>query len=206
MQDYNIAEIPVVADNIKYEVHEGKIFYMAGASTGHGNASGNIFNIFKNFLKGKKCQVFGEGMNVIFKNNFRQFMPDVKIVCDKNKIKNDGIHGAPDLVVEILSPRTKKNDRGYKLKVYELYGVKEYWIVDIISKNVEVYLLKENRLELDDIYHYYSDEEIKEIEGYESETAEIKAERELMKIKTMQTSLFGEELIITIADVFENIE
>ena len=140
------------------------------------------------------------------KRNFRQFMPDVKIVCDPDKIKKDGIHGAPDLIVEVLSPTTQTNDKGYKFKLYEQNGVKEYWIVDINGKNIEVYLLKDNQFELDNVYHHYSDEEIKEIEGFESESDELKAEKELIKIKTMKTSLFGDELIINIADIFENID
>ena len=77
--------------------------------------------------------------------------------------------------------------------------------MDINNKNVEVYLLKENKFELDNIYHHYSDEEVKEIEESEIETDEVKAEKELIKIKTMKTSLFGDDLIINIADVFENI-
>ncbi|MCL1858914.1 MAG: Uma2 family endonuclease [Oscillospiraceae bacterium] len=206
MQEYN-REI-LIDESQRYEIHDGKIYYMAGASTGHGNATGNIFNIFKNFLKGKKCRVFNESVNVTFKNNFRQFLPDVKIVCDPNKIKDDGIHGAPDLIVEVISKSTAKYDRGYKLKVYELYRVKEYWIIDINSKNIEVYLLKENRLELDNIYHHYSDEEIKTAGEYaecELEVPAVKAEIELIKIKTMKTFLFGNDLIINIADIFENI-
>jgi len=204
MQDYNIDMELQLSENRRYEIHDGKIYYMAGTTTGHNYISINIQTIFKNFLKGKKCKVFGENVNIIFKSNFRQYMPDVKIVCDPNKIKDNAIHGAPDLIVEILSPRTKKNDRGYKFKVYELYGVKEYWIVDIDGKNIEAYILKDDgRFELDDVYHHYSDEEIKKIEEYEIETEETIAEKELIKIKTMKTSIFGDDLIIEIADVFE---
>jgi len=206
MQGQDIERDLKFKEPINYELHDGKIFYMAGAPTGHGNATGNIFYIFKNFLRGKKCQVFNENVNVIFKRNFRQFLPDVKIVCDPNKIKKNGIHGSPDLIVEVLSLSTQKNDRGYKLKVYEQNGVKEYWIVDVNSKHIEVYLLKDGKYELDNIYHHYTDEEIEEIEEYEIETDDIKAEKELVKIKTMKTSIFGDDLIITIADVFENID
>jgi len=206
MQEQNIEREISFKETVRYEIHDGKIYNMAGATTGHGDAVVNITTIFKNFLKGKKCRVFNESVNVTLKRNFRQFLPDVKIVCDPNKIKKDGIHGAPDLIVEVISQSTVKNDKGYKFKVYEQNGVKEYWIVDINNKNVEVYLLKENKFELDDIYHHYSDEEVREIEEYEIENDEVKAEKELIKIKTMKTSLFGDELIITIADIFENIE
>ena len=206
MQEYKIERDILFKENRRYEIHDGKIYYMAGASTGHSEISCNIIKIFKNFLKGKKCRVFNNEVNVTFKKNFRQYMPDVKIVCDSDKIKKDGIHGAPDLIVEVLSPNTQQNDRGYKFKVYEQNGVKEYWLVDANNKNIEVYLLgDENEFALDYIYHHYSDEEIKEIEEYEYETEDIKAEKEQMKVKTMKTSIFGDELIITIADVFENV-
>ena len=194
----------------KYEIHDGKIYYMAGTSTGHGDVSGNIFNIFRNFLKGKKCRVFNNEVNVTFKKHFRRFLPDVKIVCDPSKIKGNGIHGAPDLVVEVLSPRTKNNDKGYKFRIYEHYGVKEYWLVDISNKTIEVYLLnEESRLEYDNTYQYYSEEEIKEIE--ENDEIEILSEgeiseKELVKIKTFTTSIFGDDLHISIGDVFENID
>ena len=190
----------------KYEIHDGKIYYMAGAATGHGDAVMNISTLFKNFLKGKKCRVFNESVNVTLKRNFRKFLPDVKIVCDPGKIKKDGIYGAPDLIVEVLSPSTQENDRGYKFKLYEQNGVKEYWIVDINSKNVEVYLLKDDRFELDKIYHHYTDEEIKEVEETVIETDDIIAQREQIKIKTMKTSLFGDDFIINTADIFENID
>ena len=206
MQEYKIERELTLGENRGYEIHDGKIYYMADASTGHSEVSGNILAIFKNFLKGKKCRVFNNEVNVMFKRNFRQFLPDVKIVCDSDKIKKDGIYGAPDLVVEVLSPNTQQNDRGYKFKVYEQNGVKEYWLVDVNNKNIEVYLLKgDDKFELDNIYHRYSDEEIQEIEECEIETDDIKADKELIKIKTMKTSVFGDELIIAITDVFENV-
>ncbi|MCL2774734.1 MAG: Uma2 family endonuclease [Oscillospiraceae bacterium] len=209
MEDYDIKkELPdlLFKEPRRYEIHEGKIYYMAGAPTGHGDVILNLTTLFKNFLKGRKWRVFNENVNVTFKRNFREYMPDVKIVCDPNKIKKDGIHGAPDLIVEVLSPNTQKNDRGYKFDLYEQNGVKEYWIVDIGNKNVEVYLLKDNKFELDNIYHHFSDEDIKEIEEFEIENDEVKAEKEMIKVKTMKTSLFGDDLIINIADVFENID
>ena len=163
MQDYSIGKDVLVDENRRYEIHDGKIYYMAGTSTSHSEVTGNILTLFKNFLKGKKCRVFNESANVFFKMNFREYLPDVKIVCDPKIIRNDGIHGAPDLIVEVLSPSTQSNDRGFKFKIYEYYGVKEYWLVDIYSKNVEVYLLKDGKFELDNIYHHYSEEDIKYI-------------------------------------------
>ena len=72
-----------------------------------------------------------------------RFVPDFMVVCDREKIKADGVHSAPDLVLEVLSPSTAKNDKGYKKSVYESSGVPEYWIVSPKEKSIEVYLLQD---------------------------------------------------------------
>lgn len=67
---------------------------------------------------------------------------------NKDRIKKNYIEGAPDVVIEIISPESAKRDRGYKFKRYALEGVREYWIVDPINENVEVYALTENGFQL----------------------------------------------------------
>jgi len=74
------------------------------------------------------------------------------IVCNKNIIKLDGIHGSPDLVVEVLSLGTAKNDKGNKKDLYESSGVKEYWIVDPNAHSIEAYLLSDGKYKLDGFY------------------------------------------------------
>lgn len=64
------------------------------------------------------------------------------VVCNKDIIKKDGVHGVPDLIVEVISPSTAKKDKGYKKDLYETCGVKEYWLVDTDNRSIEVYLLK----------------------------------------------------------------
>jgi len=61
----------IFSENVRYEIREGKIYYMAGTSTGHNFASTNILNIFGPFLKGKRCKVFGENVDVIFHGNYK---------------------------------------------------------------------------------------------------------------------------------------
>ena len=65
--------------------------------------------------------------------------PDIMVVCNKDKIHDDGIHGAPDLVVEITSPSTKKKDSGVKLFKYRTEGMREYWIVDPEEESTAFY-------------------------------------------------------------------
>lgn len=139
------------------EMLNGKVVLMSPRpSINHYRISGNIYTIFRSYLKGKTCEAFGDGVD-LYLTDIDRFVPDGMIVCNKNFIKKDGIHGAPDLVVEILSPSTARNDRGHKKRVYEAVGVREYWIVEPETKSVEVYLLKDGKLELDEIYSIYPD-------------------------------------------------
>ena len=122
------------------ELLGGRIYMMSSPTVNHSQIASNIYYAFRSYLKGKTCRPFNDGVDVYLTENDR-VIPDAMIVCNKNIIRLDGIHGAPDLVVEVLSPGTAKNDRGYKKNLYETAGVKEYWIVDPISHSIEVYIL-----------------------------------------------------------------
>ena len=84
------------------EIINGKIYMMAGTSVEHGDATRNLMLIFGGYLRGKKCRVFGEGIKVKFDEDSPETLPDVKIVCDPNKLKKNHIEGAPDFIAEIL--------------------------------------------------------------------------------------------------------
>ena len=79
-------------------------------------------------------------------------VPDFFAVCDRSKIKKDGVYGAPDLVAEVLSPSTMLYDKGVKKDLYQKAGVKEYWIVEPNLKYIEVYLLQDRVYVLSAIY------------------------------------------------------
>ena len=101
------------------------------------------------------------------------FRPDVSVFTDPNLIGKDGkIHGAPELCVEILSPSTAKNDLGIKMTLYARNGVKEYWIVNPISKDILVYKLSDGHYLLDDVYHDYDQAELDSLSA--PERAEVK--------------------------------
>lgn len=182
------------------EIINGKVYLMAGASANHNYAVGNLLLIFGGHLKGKKCRVFGEGMNIKFDKD-NEVLPDIKIVCDPNKIKRAHIDGAPDFIIEVLSPRTRTKDMTEKKDLYEKYGVKEYWIIDTDRKTIEVYILKDGKYVKDYTYTKFDEEDIKDIEIFGNEE-----EKEMLKVTTVKTSLYGDDLIINIADIFENID
>lgn len=138
------------------ELINGKIVAMSPAATNHNRVAGNIHGIFWSYLRGKPCIPFGDGEKV-FLTETDHFVPDFMVVCDRDKIKADGVHGAPDLVVEILSPSTGMHDKGRKKRVYERCGVSEYWIVSPEARSVDVYLLEEGRFELRGSYSVYPD-------------------------------------------------
>ena len=134
------------------ELLNGNIIMMSPRpSINHNRIAFNIARIFSDYLKGKPCESFCDGIDVYLTDHDR-VIPDAMIVCKKDIIKQDGIHGAPDLIVEVLSPGTAKNDRGYKKDLYEKSGVKEYWIVDPWGRLIETYILIDGKYVLDEIY------------------------------------------------------
>ena len=115
----------------------------------------------KTFFKDKTCEVYPAPFDVRLDEEENSpddkiiniVQPDVSIVCDKNKIDDRGCRGAPDLIVEILSPSTAKKDFNEKYLLYERYGVKEYWIADPANKVIHLYKRNdENRFELEKIF------------------------------------------------------
>lgn len=143
-------------EEFREELLNGKIVMMSSPSINHYQITFNIVLAFQTYLKGKTCRAFGDGVDVYLTENDR-VIPDAMIVCSKNIIKSDGIHGAPDLVVEVLSPSTAKNDRSYKKDLYENAGVKEYWIVEPNVQSIEVYHLSEGKYVIDDYYALFPD-------------------------------------------------
>lgn len=122
---------------------------MAAPSSTHQAISMEISRQLANFLDGKPCRVYPAPFDVrlfekdedVPKDVDTVVEPDISVVCDRNKIDSLGCKGAPDLVVEILSPSSLRKDRLVKLRLYQRAGVREYWIADPANKSVQVFLL-----------------------------------------------------------------
>lgn len=139
------------------ELIGGKVVMMApGPAWNHMAVSGNIYGIFRDYLKGKKCTPIQDGFD-LFLTEEEHYIPDFMVVCDPDKIKVNGVYGAPDLVVEVLSPSTMRNDKTHKKDVYAKCGVREYWIVDPAGKSVEVYRTDGAEFVLHDVYALHPD-------------------------------------------------
>lgn len=146
------------ADYMRFEFEErlelikGYIFKMRPApSRIHQKISGRIYVPIYNALNGHKCEVYSAPFDVRLakksvddKEVFTVVQPDIVVVCDQAKLDKRGCIGAPDIVVEILSPGNNKKELINKYEVYEEAGVKEYWIVSSSEKTFFRYILDDN--------------------------------------------------------------
>ncbi len=146
---YTFADYLVWEENEHIELLNGELIMMAPPSTRHQLISGELFRQLANFLEGKKCRVFHApfGVRLFEEKNDKPeniqtvFEPDISVICDLNKLDKYGCKGAPDFIIEILSPSTQKHDRIIKLQQYQHAGVKEYWIVSPEDETVQIFLL-----------------------------------------------------------------
>ncbi|MBI4745712.1 MAG: Uma2 family endonuclease [Deltaproteobacteria bacterium] len=127
------------SDDERWEVIEGVAYNMTPSpSFTHQKIAGNVYGILRDKLRGKPCTPAIAPLDVYLDDiNFVQ--PDVMVVCDKNKLK-EKIYGAPDVIIEVLSPHTSLKDKREKKALYERNGVKEYVIVDPLEQYVERFL------------------------------------------------------------------
>ena len=147
------------ADYLKFsydemvEIIKGKIFKMSPApSSKHQVISRNLCGLLFNHLRCKKCQCFDAPFDVILPVKGKDCMqsdrivqPDIIVVCDPSKIREKGCFGAPDWIIEILSPHTTKKDIQDKFDLYEESGVQEYWIIEPKNNTVEVFVLENDK-------------------------------------------------------------
>ena len=174
-------------------IHGQTVLMSPSPNARHNGVIANLCAIFRPFLRGKRCRLFIDGIDVHLDEE-NTFVPDLAIVCDRRKIKGDGIHGAPDFVVEVLSLSTMARDKGVKKNAYERAGVQEYWIVDPVSESIEVYHLQNGRFELDHAYVVFP----------EWEWARMSEEERAEARLSVKVSLY-DDLEIDIREVFEDI-
>jgi len=178
----------------KNELINGVSYISPGPCVNHHDVAFNIGVFFRSKLKGSTYRVFIDSLSLhLSEENI--FVPDVMVVCDTSIIKVNGIYGAPDLVAEVLSPSSNKRDRVDKKKAYEKFGVKEYWIVDIKNKSVEVYVLERGRLLAHNVHTI--------IPQYELDSM---SDEDRAAIAYKFTASIFEGFMIDIRDIFEGID
>lgn len=162
-----------------FEMIGGKKIMSPTANIGHGIiVSGLMTTIGLYARKNKIGYAFADNMDVHFPDG-NLFRPDFTVICkEKSDIitKNFGgtIEGVPDMVCEVLSKSTRKNDLTIKKDIYESNGVREYWVIDPYTQTVSVYLLRAGKFEFADEYIYYDEKEFSLLD--ENERADVKFE------------------------------
>ena len=133
---YNLPE------NIRAELIDGQFYYMAAPSRIHQKILGYLYNKITNYIdaKGGTCEVYPAPFAVkLFNDRDTIVEPDISIICDHDKLTDRGCSGAPDWIIEIVSPSNSGHDYIRKLNLYAEAGVREYWIVNPMTKLVYVY-------------------------------------------------------------------
>ena len=136
-------------DGERWELIDGVPYAMSPApSRIHQEISGNLYGQFFNFLRNKPCKVYSAPFDVRINADAEDdtvVQPDLLVVCDHSKLDEKGGKGAPDLVIEILSPSSARHDKFLKFNCYQRAGVREYWMVDPDTKTVQVCILENGK-------------------------------------------------------------
>lgn len=155
---YTTDDIYALPDGERAELIDGKIYYIALPNTRHQTFVMNLSYQIKDYINHNngECMVFPAPFAVFLnKDDITYVEPDISVICDQHKITDNGCHGAPDWLIEIVSPSSKLMDYFTKLFKYKAAGVREYWIVDPFKQRVTVYFFEKETVE-----EYSFDDEI----------------------------------------------
>lgn len=146
---YTIEDIYALPDKQRAELIDGQLYMMAPPNTAHQNLVREFTITIGNYIrsKGGNCKVFPAPFAVFLNKDDRNYVePDISVICDRDKIDERGCNGAPDWIIEIVSPSTSRMDYGIKLFKYRSAGVREYWIVNPKTHTVNLFDLEHGEL------------------------------------------------------------
>lgn len=147
---YTVDDIYALPAGERAELIDGQIYYMAPPTTRHQRMLNYLSTEINLYIRKKngKCEVFPAPFAVYLnKNNKTYVEPDISVICDKDKLTDKGCDGAPDWVIEVVSPGSRAMDYFTKLLKYGTSGVREYWIVDLAKQRVIVYFFENDTVE-----------------------------------------------------------
>ena len=147
---HTIEDNYALPDGERAELIDGQIYDMAPPSRTHQRISSYLHNEIYNHIKknGGSCEVYAAPFAVFLNEDDTTYLePDISVICDSSKLDERGCQGAPDWVIEIVSPGSKQMDYFKKLFLYRNAGVREYWIVDPTKKHVIVYKFEQEIME-----------------------------------------------------------
>lgn len=148
-QEYTVQDILDLPEGERAELLDGEIFFMSSPTTTHQAIVGWIYREICRYIgeRNGKCKVFISPFAVFLKNDDKNYVePDVCVICDREKLDNQGCHGAPDWIVEVVSSSSRRMDYYRKLSAYQEAGVREYWLVDSLKKTIVVYNLEQEEM------------------------------------------------------------
>ncbi len=149
-KEYTVEDIYALPDGERAELIDGRIYNMAPPSTNHQRLVHFFDREIGNYIQAQngECEVFPAPFAVFLNENGKNYVePDISVICDKNKLTEKGCNGAPDWVVEVVSPGSKAMDYYHKLLKYRAAGVREYWVADSERKVVTVYNFERDMME-----------------------------------------------------------
>lgn len=155
---YTIEDIYALSEGERAELIDGQIYDMAPPNTRHQMLVMDLSYQIKSYIDGnnEECKVIPSPFAVFLNENETNYVePDISVICDPSKLDEKGCHGAPDWIIEIVSPGSKRMDYFIKLFKYRTAGVKEYWIVDPDKNRITVYNFVHDTME-----EYLFDEEV----------------------------------------------
>ncbi|MCD8131634.1 MAG: Uma2 family endonuclease [Lachnospiraceae bacterium] len=146
-----LKQYEALPEDRRAEVFDGIIYDMASPSQDHQTISTELTTILNNYIRSQKgsCRVFHAPFDVKLSDNpLTIVQPDIMIICDKSKLDGKRCNGAPDFIIEIVSPGSASDDYIRKLYYYKNAGVREYWIVDPRRRSVVVNYFREDALNI----------------------------------------------------------
>ena len=139
---YTIDDIYALPDGQRAELIDGHLYMMAPPNFTHQKLVMELSAVIHRYIKnhGGDCEVLSAPFAVFLNEDDRNYVdPDISVICDKDKLNDKGCNGAPDWIIEIVSPSTQQMDYGIKLFKYRTAGVREYWIINPTTRIVNVY-------------------------------------------------------------------
>ena len=141
-QGYTVEDIYNLPEGERAELIDGQIYFMAPPNFRHQKLVVELSTIINTYIKSKQgsCEVVPAPFAVFLNKDDKNYVePDISVICDKNKLDDKGCNGAPDWIIEIVSPGSRRMDYFTKLFKYHTAGVREYWIVDPLKNRITVY-------------------------------------------------------------------
>ena len=147
---YTIEDLYNLPEGTRAELIDGKLYMMSAPGVVHQRISSYLHNEIYNYIKKnhKNCEPFAAPFAVFLDSDDKTyFEPDISVICNKNLLTDKGCSGAPDWIIEIVSPNSRPMDYYKKLMKYASAGVREYWIVDYEKNHIIVYNFEHDTVE-----------------------------------------------------------